>query len=159
PPATQTCLAPGRRYERRRPSRLYQVVAALAVLLLLTATLGTVAYQQRNDARTERDQALSRMTAVRANQLRGRDVSLARQLSLVAYQIAPTEEALASLLDASALRPAVRIRGSAGILYATAVHPGGTVVAAGADTDVKLWNIHDQGHPVLLAQMATGAAG
>ena len=159
PPISREFLTASRRYARRRLTRLYQTMAALTALLVLTATLGVVAYQQRNQARAERDIALSRMTAVRANQLRSRDVSLARQLSLVAYRISPTEEALASLLDASAMRPAVRIRGSAGILYATAVHPGGTVVAAAADTAVKLWDIHDQAHPTLLAQMPTGAAG
>ncbi|WP_034213781.1 WD40 repeat domain-containing protein [Actinoplanes subtropicus] len=152
-------LDAGRRHERGRQRILYQAVAALAALFVLAVTLGFVAYHQRNDARTERDLALSRETAVRADRLRDRDVSLARQLSLVAYRISPTDEARASLLDASAMRPATRIRGSAGILYATAVHPNGTIVAAGADTAVKLWDIRNQGHPTLLAQMPAGAAG
>ncbi|MFG1922344.1 hypothetical protein [Cryptosporangium sp. NPDC048952] len=166
PAVSRHFLATSRRRARRRARLFVLTMAVLAVLLFLTGTLAAVVFHQRNDARdqrnearTDRDLALSRMTAVRADQLRSRDVSLARQLSLAAYRIAPTTEARSSLLDASALRPAVRIPGGTGILYATAVHPDGHLVATGSDTDVKLWDVSDQGRARQLYRMPTGALG
>lgn len=145
------------RYARRRTRRLYQTITALGMLLVLTVTFGVVAWEQRASAVQERDEALSRMMATRANQLRGKDVSLARQLSLVAYRIAPTAEARSSLLDASAVRPAVRMRGGdgIGIMPAAAFHPAGTTLAAAADNTVRLWDIAEPGHPRPLQQLPT----
>ncbi|MGH3900738.1 MAG: hypothetical protein ACRDTA_21335 [Pseudonocardiaceae bacterium] len=145
------------RYARRRTRRLYHTIIALGMLLVLTVTFGVVAWEQRASAVQERDEALSRMMATRANQLRGKDVSLARQLSLVAYRIAPTAEARSSLLDASAVRPAVRMRGGdgIGIMPAAAFHPAGTTLAAAADNTVRLWDIAEPGHPRPLQQLPT----
>src|SRR5262249_33430616 len=92
-PPTLEFLGSSIRYARRRTRRLYQLIAALTGLVLVAGLLAGYAFQQRTEATNQRNEAISRLVALRANKLRAADVSLAMQLSLAAYRISPTVEA------------------------------------------------------------------
>ncbi|MEO3923330.1 helix-turn-helix domain-containing protein [Micromonosporaceae bacterium B7E4] len=152
------------RRERRRTARLYQTIGGLATLLLVAVSAGVVAVQQRREAdgqravaTTERNLALSRLVAARADRVREADVALASQLSLAAYRIAPTAEARASLLDASATFPATRLLGGSGVTQSVAYHPTRRLlVSGGADRRVRLWDLRDPARPVAVPGPLTG---
>lgn len=117
-PAAVEFLRASARHTRRRTRRLHQLVGVLTALSLLTFGLAGYAFQQRTAANAqrqeaveERNQALSRLTAGRADRLRDSDVPLAMQLSLAAYRMAPTVEARSSLLDAYVTPAATRLPG------------------------------------------------
>lgn len=153
-------VAAGIHRERRGLRRLYQSVATLCVLLLATVAAGAVAIQQTRSARAERNTAISRLVATRADRLRAKDIPLSMQLSLVAYQIAHTPEATSSLLDSSAVAPATRLLGSSAVMQAVAFSPDRRILAAGsADRSIRLWNVTDPQHPVPLGQPLTGPTG
>jgi WD40 repeat protein/energy-coupling factor transporter ATP-binding protein EcfA2 len=143
---------------RNRTRRLRGFVAALAALFLVAGLLAIVADQQKNTATYQRDLAISRQVATDAGQLQSTDIALAMQLSLAAYQISPTSGALASLLNATAGLAATRMLGPAGTeLESVAFNPAKTMLAAGsADGTVRLWDVHQPGHPVSLGTPLAG---
>lgn len=115
--------------ERRHTRRLTQLVAALGVLLLVAAGLGTIAAVESAARARERDLAVSRQIAVTANELRATDVALAAQLSLAAYRVAVTPEARASLLEAYAQPTVTRLTSDSQFLQALAVSADGRLLA------------------------------
>ncbi|MEV6303138.1 helix-turn-helix domain-containing protein [Actinoplanes sp. NPDC051861] len=138
----------GLRRGRKRTIRLYQTVVVLVVLLAVAATAGIVAVQQQHTAETQRNLAISRLVATRADRVRETDVALAAQLSLVAKRIGDTPEARASLIDASATVAATRMLGGSGVMQSVSYSPGRQLVAAGnADATVRLWDLSDQNRP------------
>ncbi|MFG1926995.1 helix-turn-helix domain-containing protein [Cryptosporangium sp. NPDC048952] len=156
-PLVSDFVEAGLRRERRRNARLYQTVAVLIVLLLVAVAGVVVAVQQRRTAETERNLALSRLVAIRADRVRQTDVPLAAQLSLVANRIADTPEARASLIDASATTASPRMLGGNGVMQSISVSPRKRLVAAGsADTTVRLWDVTDPAHPRTLGTPLTG---
>lgn len=149
-PPVMRFLDASRRQTRRSTRRLYQTIAALLLLVITATTAGLVAINERGQAdglrRTavrERDEALSRLVASRAEQVRSKDVSLAAQLSLAAYRIAPTTEARASLISSTGTTLAARLRAGddVQIMPSVALHPGGQVIAAAADNTIRVWDI------------------
>jgi WD40 repeat protein/transcriptional regulator with XRE-family HTH domain len=164
PPLVGEFLAASVGRERRGVRRLYQTIAALVVLLAVVVTAGAAAAQQRSHALTqerlvtaERDQAISRLVAGRAERIRDTDVSLAAQLSLAAYRIWPTPEARAALLDSSAAHTATRLLGSTGVMQSVALSPDHQFLAAGtADRTVLRWDLSDPDHPIRLEPALTG---
>ncbi|WP_161934726.1 helix-turn-helix domain-containing protein [Frankia sp. R43] len=145
----------------RRTRRLHQTIAALVVLLLLVGASSGYAFHQRSQAHDQRDLALSRQVAIRAEQVRESDISLAMQLNAAAYRIAPTAEARGGLLDASAIPAATRLLGSGATGgQALATSRDGTQIAAGyTDGNIHLWKLDPQGHARLEAHLppATGS--
>jgi len=160
-------LDAGVRRERRRTNRVYQVIAGLATLSLLAASASVIAFQQRSEAlaqrstaRDERNRAISRLVAARADRLRATDVSLAMQLSLAAYRINPTTEALSSLLDSSATPSATRLLGHTDIVHGAAVSLDKRILASGSgDKTVRLWDMTNPQRPVPLGTPLTGPTG
>jgi WD40 repeat protein len=158
PPVIHEFLTASTGSERRTVRRLRRTIAALVVLLLLAAGGGTVAVQQRSRALAEeaaatadRNRAISRLVAGRAERIRDKDVSLAAQLALVAYGIWPTVEARSVLLDSSAIHTATRLLGSTGVMQSVAISPEQGLLAAGtADQNVLLWDLTAPHHPVRL---------
>lgn len=143
------------RHERRRGRRVRQVIAALAALTLVTCVLAGHAFRQqafadaqRHEAVNQRNQAISRLVAGRADRLRSRDLSLAAQLSLAGYRIAPTAEARSSLLN-SYLQPTVaRLHGFPTAAQSVAFTPDGHLLAAaGLDHIIRLWDTNSTQRP------------
>ncbi|WP_430784097.1 helix-turn-helix domain-containing protein [Actinoplanes sp. G11-F43] len=147
----------GLKRERGRTVRLYQSLALLLVLLIVAVVAGVVAVQQRQTAETERNLAISRLVATRADRVRETDPALAAQLSLAAQRIGDTAEARASLIDASASVPVTRMLGGAGVMQSVSHHAGRNLVAAGnADTTVRLWDLADPSSPRAVATLPGG---
>ncbi len=145
------------RAARRRTRRVYQVLAALTVLVLVSTALTGYAFDLRSAASQQRDLAVSRQVAIEADQVRGNDVSLFMQLSLEAYRIAPTIEARARLLDSSALVPATRLLGASGVLQSVAFSPDHrTLAASGSDNKVRLWDVARPAHAAPLGPPLAG---
>jgi WD40 repeat protein/transcriptional regulator with XRE-family HTH domain len=155
---TSDFLEASTRYARRRARRMYQLVATLTALLLITCTAAGYAIQQRAVANAqrqravnERNQAISRLVAGRADKLRDIDTSLAMQLSLIAYRINPTVEARSSLLDSSVAPAATRLLGFTTAAQSVAFSPNKRLLAAGSlDHTVRIWDTSDPTRPPLL---------
>ncbi|WP_117212172.1 helix-turn-helix domain-containing protein [Allorhizocola rhizosphaerae] len=146
------------RHERRKTTRLYQTIAGLAALLLVATGAGAFALQQRGEVIKERNAAISRLIAGRADRIRDKDVALAAQLSLVAYRLTPTIEATSALLDATATPAATRLIGGPGVMQAVALTPDKRrLAAAGLDRTIRLWDITRPKKPVSLAPPLRGA--
>ncbi|TYB71054.1 protein kinase [Nonomuraea sp. PA05] len=90
--AASAALA-GRRRRRRRLSLI-----TLAVLLAVTAVLGTVAETQRRVVTAQRDEAIARRLAARVPELRLHAPSTALSLSVAAWRVSPVPEARVGLL-------------------------------------------------------------
>ncbi|MFG2039117.1 helix-turn-helix domain-containing protein [Dactylosporangium sp. NPDC048998] len=120
---------------RRRIRVLRQLVAALAVLVVLTGSSAGYAWRARNVAATQRTaadqaryEALSRQVAIESARARSGDPALAEQLALAAYRISPTVDARSALLDATANGIVHRLAGASGPTMLR-INPAGTVVA------------------------------
>ncbi|MFF0721848.1 helix-turn-helix domain-containing protein [Micromonospora sp. NPDC003816] len=154
-PTTTAFVAASLRHERRRARRLYLAVAVLTVLLMGAVSGGALALIERNRSEqlrsaavVQRDQALSRLVASRADQLRDKDLSLAAQLAVAAFRIWPTPEARASMIGATGNSLPARLS-SAGDRQMQAVswHPDGTVLTAASGPGLRSWNLSRQPRP------------
>jgi len=125
---------------RRRRRTLYEMVTALTVLAAVLAMLTVYSVDQRRQADSDRDQAVSRQFAGVAAQQRAIDSALAAQFALAGHRLAPTVEARSALLDASATPLAGRMVVEPGVvLQAVSVTADGRRLAiAGADGLVHL---------------------
>ncbi len=135
------------RETQRRVRRRYQFALALVTAFALIVA-GVAAYtnQLKLTAEHSRVQALSRLVAGEADQLRGHDVSLSVQLALAAYRIAPTTQARSSLLNSTAVPAATQVRGPGGMEESAAVGDGGRLLAVGTDSGrVQLWTVGTDG--------------
>jgi WD40 repeat protein/transcriptional regulator with XRE-family HTH domain len=141
--------------QRRRTRRLWQLVAALTALVLVTVGLAGYAFKQRQMATAAKNLADSRSVAIEANEVRADDPALADQLSLAAYRITPSAGALASLLESSGVPMAARMFDSDRDVQAVALSHGGRLLAvAAADGTLRLWNVSRPGHPVQILTVA-----
>lgn len=115
-----------RRRSRFR-SRLFGVVAALAVVSIV---LAGVAVAGQRSAQQARDEALSRQIAINANLLTDSDPALAQQLALAGYQVADTVEARSALLDVASAAAVTRFAVPTGPA-SVATSADGTLIATG----------------------------
>ncbi|WP_158843649.1 nSTAND1 domain-containing NTPase [Saccharothrix deserti] len=100
-----------RRLAHRRTRRLRQLVALLAVLLLLAGTAVVVAIRSQKEAADGWRTSASWYVANQSQQLRSSDAGLADQLAIAAYNLNPTNETrngVLSALAANARDPAAR---------------------------------------------------
>jgi len=132
------------RDRRRQVRRLRRWVAALVVSVLVAAGLVAVVFDLRADAVADRNVAVSRQTALRADTLRSSDPALASQLALAAYRIAPTAEARSSLLESGHAPIVSRARGSDGTVAIALARDGSVLATGGADGSTRLWRVGDR---------------
>ena len=141
---------------RRRARRLRQLVAVLAVLLLLAVGTSVYAVTAARTVASQRNTALSQKVAGQAAELRAGDSGLAARLSLAAFRLAPTTEARGSLLSTTSTPDVTRLAGHEEIVQSVAVSPNGRIVAtASADRTARLWDVSDRRAPVELSRLAT----
>ncbi|MFI6389713.1 helix-turn-helix domain-containing protein [Nonomuraea sp. NPDC050540] len=137
---------------RRRTRRLYQLVAGLAAMLLLTVVATVVSVRSVETVSDQRNQALSGKAANEAVALRGTNPALAAQIGLAAYRLAPTAEARGALLSTFATPYSTRITGHTGAVYAAEFTPDGRLLATtGTDGTVRLWDVGARHAPRPLA--------
>ena len=91
-----------------------RMVYLLALFALGMTIFGAVASREYHSTADARNDALSRLVALEAADLRHSDPSLAMQLSLVAYDLSATPEATASLIDTTAGQMPTRLLGPDG---------------------------------------------
>ncbi|HKD99307.1 MAG TPA: WD40 repeat domain-containing protein, partial [Micromonosporaceae bacterium] len=148
------------RRERRQARTLRQTVALLAALLVIAAGGGAEALRQRSLATDQRNEALSRLVAIRSDRLRDTDPAVAAQLALAAYEITPTLEARSSLLDSSATPAVTRMHSADGLLLSVAFAGSRHLVAtAGADRTVRLWDVTTPEQPIAVTNGLPGHSG
>lgn len=121
--------------QRQRVRRLRSLLAGTAALALVVAILAVVAVvagrnaaEARDEARTARDNALSRQIAVTAQGLADQDPSAAARLAVAAYRVAPTLEARSAVLNLGNQPLPQRILGGSGS-KALALSADGDLVA------------------------------
>lgn len=128
------------RTRRRRTRRLRVLAAATTAMAVLAASLAAVARDQRSDAVTARDEALSRQLALSADALRDTDPSVAAHLALRGYEVAPTAQARAALLETADLPFTTRYAGGAGSTAVGASRGDGLVASSNSvDGTVQLF--------------------
>ncbi|MEV8633663.1 caspase family protein [Streptosporangium sp. NPDC051023] len=152
-PAERTFLDEGGRRQRRRARTVYQVIAALTVLLLF-AVLATVtavveagnATRQKIIADRERDIALSRHFADVSGETA--DPSFKAQLSLAAYRFADTPEARAALLSTlnapTAISLAAHTTGVDTLAFRT---DRPVMMSQSQEGTFRVWDMTDPRHP------------
>ena len=159
--ASAEFLAESRRRDRRRARQGRQVIAALAVLLLLTAVAGGVAFvqgrraaDQRQVAERQRDVAVARSLAGAATDLQ--DTTVASQLSLAAYRIAPTPESRGAVLTAASRTLPTRLIAHGNFVTRLAYdRSGGLLATNSANGTTRLWALAAGGSTTLRAELAT----
>ncbi|MGW3353710.1 nSTAND1 domain-containing NTPase [Nonomuraea rubra] len=144
-------LAASTAAERRRGRLARQLVAAMAVLLVLAVTAAVTAVRAQDTARDQRDVALSEKVAGEAAALRGTDPTLAAQLSLAAYRLAPTVAARGSLLSGAAAPLATKLPYEMNTMVFFA--DGRLMAAGGDDRTIRLWDVSAPHRPALVAAL------
>ncbi|MFF1379297.1 hypothetical protein [Streptomyces sp. NPDC058308] len=132
----------------RRNRQLRVLALCLAVLLAVAASVGVIAFQQREDAVHQRQVALhqrqltiSRQLASQALGLAQHRPSLAKLLSLAAFRTAPTAEARGALLSMSTYQyHQGELTGHGDAVSEVAFSPSGTLASVSRDRTVALWD-------------------
>jgi WD40 repeat protein len=125
---------------RRRTRQLRYLALGLAVLLLVVTVISVVAVQQRQDAVHAQHVAISRQLATQALTIADSDAGTAKLLSLEAYRTAQTTEARSALMSMSAHRDyRTEVVAHTGAVSQIAFTPDGTLITAGRDQTVTMW--------------------
>jgi WD40 repeat protein len=146
---------------RRRTRRSKQLVALLAVLLLIASATTGYALSSQRTATEQRNAALAQNALREAGRLQVTNPALARQLALAAYRLDPSLTARDTLLEMFATPYAARLTGYTSAVTDVAVSPDGTLVGTATPdtrTEAKLWDVRDRHRPRELPGLPTAAS-
>jgi WD40 repeat protein len=138
--------------EARRNRVLRRLTVALTLLLIVAIVVGVVAVQQRQDAVSARQIAVSRQIAAEALSVAEVRPGTAMLLAMEAFRLAPTAEARSALLSVSAHQPyQTTLVGHTDAIAETSFSPDGkTLVTSSKDRTVILWDTVRRTHRVTL---------
>jgi len=127
-----------RRFVRWRNS----AVGALATVTMVAVGAATVAVDQRNVARAERDTANSRRLASDALDAMEKDLDLGLLLAVEGHRLTKTTQARDSLLRGMLTEPGLLryLHGHTDAVTSLAAGGDGTAASVGADGEVIVWN-------------------
>lgn len=143
-PTASAFLNAAVQHKRRATHMRRAVIALLSALTLIASSAAVVAFQQRSQARTERDAAVFQRLMVEGDQLRPTKPSEATQFDLAAYhRRGDVENAdLTSRLITDASNPqAIKLNGPPGRITSVDFSRRGDLLAcACSDGTVRLWD-------------------
>ncbi|GAA0428055.1 hypothetical protein Acor_66950 [Acrocarpospora corrugata] len=141
-------LAESTRRARRRTRVTYQVIAALAALLVLAMSALVYGTTKNVEAVEQRDDGISRRVAETARRIK--DPLLAAQLAVAAHKIAQTPEARSALLRTLTHPIGTAVSGHTHSVDTIAFGPGrGTMATfSNGDGTVRLWKTGGAAGPV-----------
>ncbi|MGE7433164.1 nSTAND1 domain-containing NTPase [Kitasatospora sp. NPDC001175] len=140
------------RQEQRARRRRHRGIAAVTALALIAFTAAVLALRQSAAARSAATTAINNQISAETLQLAGTDPALAAQLALVAHDRAPNQDTASRLLNLENTSIATDLAVSPGaVVWSVATGPHGQLLATGsADNGVRLWDVSDPHHAVLL---------
>ncbi|GAA1678265.1 hypothetical protein GCM10009733_088940 [Nonomuraea maheshkhaliensis] len=128
-----------------RPAKPVVVLAALVVVLLVVVgglvVVNGAVRDERDRARVERDQALSRQLSSQSQAMAVESPQLARLLAVASARIVPTSVEAQAAVRAATVTPQLAVLGGfSGEMHAVAFGPDGTTLAAaGRGTPLRVW--------------------
>ncbi|GAB1817203.1 caspase, EACC1-associated type [Herbidospora sp. RD11066] len=141
-------LTEGARRARRRTRITYQVIAALAALLVLATSALVYGTTKNVEAVEQRDDGISRRVAETASRIK--DPLLAAQLAVAAHKIAQTPEARSALLRTLTHPMGTAVSGHTHAVDTIAFGPDRRTMAtlSTGDGTVRLWDTGGAAGPV-----------
>ncbi|MEV0586395.1 serine/threonine-protein kinase [Nonomuraea sp. NPDC050310] len=134
-------LGAAARLARRRTTRRRVVSASLALLLVAALGAAGFAEYQRRIVAEQRDEAVAKDVARRADSLRATDPELAMRLSVAAWRLAPVTEARSALYRAQT-QPEVAVFTEPDLAHGVrALSPDGRVLVSAAGRRVRVWDV------------------
>ncbi|MDH6708565.1 WD40 repeat protein/energy-coupling factor transporter ATP-binding protein EcfA2 [Kitasatospora sp. MAA19] len=148
------------RQEHRERRRRHRWIAAVTALALVASVAAAFGFWQSAAAQSSATTAINNQISAEALQLVGTDPPLAAQLALVAHDRAPSQDTASRLLNLENTPIATELAVSPGAAISSVVSsPHGQLLAtASADNGIRLWDVSDPHHAVLLGYAQPPAA-
>lgn len=135
------------------------LVRGLVVFAIGITAFSAVVSREHHAVENERNAALSRYVALRAQGLESSDPALAMQLALVAYRLSQTTQARSALLDVTAGEMPTRLTGRPGRTELALGDDGHRVAIAYQGDDVALYGLrYAQLTPLAIVPGGSGSA-